>query len=125
MTDPRMLFEAALAGDAAGVARALDAGTPIDARTPGGETALMLAVQAGDAGCVGVLLDRGAAVDATTPQGNTALMMAAACGQAAIAATLVARGAAAARVNRYGLGARDWARWASDPDAVRRRLDGG
>ncbi|MBM3524063.1 MAG: ankyrin repeat domain-containing protein [Alphaproteobacteria bacterium] len=124
MTRASSLHAAALAGDAAGVAAALTAGGTIDARTAAGETALMLAAQRGDAASVALLLERGALVDAATPQGNTALMMAAARGQGAVVAALVAGGAVAGHVNRYGLGARDWARWAADPEAILRGLDG-
>lgn len=123
MSDPNLLHVAALAGDARAVAAAL-ASVPIDAPTAGGETALMLAAQSGDLASVELLLDRGAVVDATTPQGNTALMMAAASGRTAVIGCLVARGAAIGHLNRFGLGPRDWARWASDPAAVLPLLEG-
>ena len=81
-------------GDAAAIARLLDAGEDANAvLTAEGETVLMLTSYTGNPAAVKLLLDRGA--DANTQQfrGQTALMWAAAEGHAEVVKLLLARGA--------------------------------
>ncbi|MBI4698768.1 MAG: ankyrin repeat domain-containing protein, partial [Nitrospirae bacterium] len=54
----------------------LRSGIDINARTPDGQTALMLALSGSDLDLFKVLIDRGADIDASDSEGNTALMLA-------------------------------------------------
>jgi ankyrin repeat protein len=58
--DDPPLFRAALAGDVGQVRRLLDAGAPVDAHNPWGETALCAAADSGSAPTVALLLSAGA-----------------------------------------------------------------
>jgi len=93
-TGARPLYLAATNGDAAAIARLLDAGEDANALlTAEGETVLMLASQTGNAAAVKILLDRGADPNMQQLRGQTALMWAAAEGHADIVKLLLARGA--------------------------------
>ncbi|HET7609953.1 MAG TPA: ankyrin repeat domain-containing protein, partial [Gammaproteobacteria bacterium] len=88
------LYLAATNGDAAAIARLLDAGEDANAvLTAEGETVLMLTAHTGNAEAVKLLLDRGADANAQQVRGQTALMWAAAEGHAAVVKLLLARGA--------------------------------
>ena len=105
------LHTAAQTGTYAAFARLVAEGTDVNARSEQGETALMLAAARGRLEFIDLLLDRGADVNAVTDAGNTALMFAAARGQVDAARLLLGRGARAGHLNKYGLGAGDWAKW--------------
>jgi len=106
-------------GDVKAARHALDAGASPGARSAAGDPAIVLAAAVGRVELVELLLERGAGVDDAGETGNTALMQAVAGGQSATVRALLARGADGAHVNRWGLGAADWARWAKDaPDLL-------
>ncbi len=71
------LHEAALAGDLAGVEKALESGADVNGREEEGRTALMLAAFNGHSKVVLTLLDAGAAIDRRDLEGRTALLYAA------------------------------------------------
>lgn len=105
------LHAAAQTGAYATFAGLIAEGADVNARSELGETALMLAAARGRLEFMSLLLDRGADVNAATDAGNTALMFAAARGQVDAARLLLDRGARLNHVNKYGLGATDWAKW--------------
>ena len=93
-TGARPLYLAATNGDAAAIARLLDAGEDANALlTAEGESVLMLTSQTGNAEAVKVLLDHGANPNTQQLRGQTALMWAAAEGHADVVKLLLARGA--------------------------------
>ena len=93
-TGARPLYLAATNGDAAAIARLLDAGEDANALlTAEGESVLMLTSQTGNAEAVKILLDRGANPNTQQLRGQTALMWAAAEGHADVVKLLLARGA--------------------------------
>jgi ankyrin repeat protein len=93
-TGARPLYLAATNGDAAAIARLLDAGEDANALlTAEGESVLMLTAQTGNAEAVKVLLDRGADPNTQQLRGQTALMWAAAEGHAGVVKLLLERGA--------------------------------
>jgi ankyrin repeat protein len=93
-TGARPLYLAATNGDAAAIARLLDAGEDANALlTAEGESVLMLTAQTGNADAVKVLLNRGADPNTQQLRGQTALMWAAAEGHAGVVKLLLARGA--------------------------------
>jgi len=93
-TGARPLYLAATNGDAAAIARLLEAGEDANALlTAEGESVLMLTSQTGNAEAVKVLLDRGANPNTQQLRGQTALMWAAAEGHADVVKLLLARGA--------------------------------
>merc|ERR1712150_357404 len=71
----------------------LDEGAPVNARSRGGTTALMLAAMSNHKGLVALLLVLGADVQATTQGGRTALWIAGYCGHAEVARLLLAHAA--------------------------------
>jgi ankyrin repeat protein len=105
------LHAAAQTGTHDALTRLLAEGADLNARSPGGETALMLAAARGRVEVIDLLLERGADVNAATDAGNTALMLAAARGQVDAVRALLAHGARADHRNKFGLGAADWAKW--------------
>jgi hypothetical protein len=105
------LHAAAQTGTYTAFARLVAEGADVNTRSESGETALMLAAARGRLEFMGLLIERGADANAATDAGNTALMFAAARGQVDAARLLLDRGARADHVNKYGLGAADWARW--------------
>jgi ankyrin repeat protein len=105
------LHAAAQTGTCAALNQLLAEGADVNARSPGGETALMLAAARGRLDVIDLLVGRGADVNAATEFGNTALMLAAARGQVGAARALLERGARADHRNKFGLGAADWAKW--------------
>lgn len=120
MSDRELELLAAIGrGDVAAARRALDAGASPGARSATGEPAIVLAAGSSETAMVALLLERGAAVDDAGETGNTALMQAAAAGQSMTVKLLLDKGADCGHVNRWGLGAADWARWAKDaPDLL-------
>jgi len=130
------LYLAATNGDAAAIARLLDAGEDANAvLTAEGETVLMLASHTGNADAVKLLLDRGADANIQQARGQTALMWAAAEGHAGAVKLLLARGAdpglsSAASTKQEkrppgGMTALMFAARQGQLDAVRALLDGG
>ena len=105
------LHAAAQTGTYTAFARLVAEGADVNTRSESGETALMLAAARGRLEFMGLLIERGADANAATDAGNTALMFAAARGQVDAARLLLDRDARADHVNKYGLGAADWARW--------------
>jgi ankyrin repeat protein len=76
-TDPSAFFTAVKAGDLERMQAAMNSGVHIEARTPDGLTALMLAVECGQLNIVRELIERGADVNARIAHyGITALTMA-------------------------------------------------
>jgi ankyrin repeat protein len=93
-TGAKPLYLAAVNGDAAVIARLLDAGEDANAvLTAEGETVLMLTSYTGNPAAVKLLLDRGADPNVQQFRGQTALMWAAAEGHAEVVKLLLARGA--------------------------------
>jgi ankyrin repeat protein len=93
-TGAKPLYLAAINGDAAVMARLIDAGEDANAiLTAEGETVLMLTAYTGNPDAVKLLLDRGADANAQQFRGQTALMWAAAEGHADVVRLLLARGA--------------------------------
>ena len=72
---------AAACGHLAMVQALLAKGAEVNAKTPGGWTALMNAAEGGHLAVVQALLDKGADVNAKTPNGWSALMWAAGSGR--------------------------------------------
>lgn len=135
-TGAKPLYLAAINGDAAVIARLLDAGEDPNALlTTEGETVLMLVAYTGNAQAVKVLLDRGAEANTQQFRGQTALMWAAAEGHAEVVSLLLARGAdpslqsaASTKPERRppgGMTALLFAARQGKIDAVRALLDGG
>jgi ankyrin len=135
-TGARPLYLAATNGDAAAIARLLEAGEDANAvLTAEGETVLMLASHTGNADAVKLLLDRGADANVQQVRGQTALMWAAAEGHADAVKLLLARGAdpamsSAASTKQEkrppgGMTALLFAARQGQLDAARALLDGG
>lgn len=112
-------------GDTAGLATALQSGADPDTCDRWGVTALARAAARGDLETVGLLLDRGASVNRTSHVGNSPLMAAAVRGHLEVAKALLAAGADAENRNKWGLGARDWAKWPDGAAEVLALLHGG
>ena len=88
----------AASGPAIGVLRLLlDRGAEMEARSPNGTTALMMAARYGDENSVDLLLERGAEVRSTNVQGLNAADFAALAGRDRLAARLRTRTAAPGR----------------------------
>ena len=71
------LIEAAMDGDVAVMAAAVDDGAPVGYQDPGGQTALFWAAMEGHTEALDWLLEHDAPLDATNEGGQTALMGAA------------------------------------------------
>jgi len=100
------LWNAAKAGDKAGVEKALAAGVPVDAPTRYQQTALMLAAQFGHADIVALLLAKGAnPTQKDSFYGMTVVQ--AAAEHPAVVRMLVEKGADANMGLRIGIGAKD------------------
>ncbi|PIW29725.1 MAG: hypothetical protein COW30_04085 [Rhodospirillales bacterium CG15_BIG_FIL_POST_REV_8_21_14_020_66_15] len=80
----------------------------------------MLAAQRGDRDTLEQALKAGMKIDAIDPHGNSALMYAAAAGQTKTCHWLIEQGIDKATVNDWGLGAREWSRWSSNADDIRK-----
>jgi uncharacterized protein len=135
-TGAKPLYLAAVNGDAAVMARLLDAGEDANAvLTAEGETVLMLTSYTGNPAAVKLLLDRGAEPNAQQLRGQTALMWAAAEGHAEVVKLLLDRGAdaglsstASTKPERRppgGMTALLFAARQGKVDAARALLDGG
>jgi ankyrin repeat protein len=135
-TGAKPVYLAAVNGDAAAIARLLDAGEDANAVLTGeGETVLMLASQTGNPEAVKLLLERGADPNTQQFRGQTALMWAAAEGHADVVKLLLTRGAdpalkstASAKQERRppgGLTALLFASRQGQLEAARALLDGG
>src|SRR5688572_5436297 len=135
-TGAKPVYLAAINGDAAAIARLLDAGEDANAvLTAEGETVLMLASHTGNPGAVKLLLDRGADPNTQQVRGQTALMWAAAEGHADVVKLLLERGADSALASTAstkqerrpagGMTALMFASRQGHLDAARALLDGG
>ena len=80
----------------------------------------LLAAQRGDRAALEKALATGMKVNAIDAHGNSALMYAAAAGQTATCQWLLDQGIDKETVNDWGLGARDWSKWSSNADAIRK-----
>lgn len=98
--------------DLATLDAALEAGVPVEATSPAGDTLLMLAAYSGGAALVTRLAGLGAKVDAVGPRGMTPLVAAAFKGDLASVEALLAAGADATRRSPDGSLPADWARMA-------------
>lgn len=87
------LFDMARAGDAATLARYVDAGVPVNLTNGSGDTLVMLAAYHGHADAVRALVERGADVNRPNDRGQTPLAGAVFKGEDAVVAALVAAGA--------------------------------
>lgn len=87
------LFDAARQGDAAMLARYLDAGVPFTLTNTAGDSLLMLAAYNGQPGVVADLLTRGADADQANDRGQTPLAGAVFKGHTEVARLLVEAGA--------------------------------
>jgi ankyrin repeat protein len=83
-------IEAARAGQTTRLRDLMAAGIDVNSVSPGGGTALAVAIDAGQAGAVQVLLEAGADVNARSAAGVTALQTAAGAGDPAIVALVLA-----------------------------------
>lgn len=119
------LFGAAREGQLAGVTEALEAGVPVDARDPQGNTPLMHAVAHGREAVARVLLDRGARIDVADRGGLTPTMLAVIHGRRDLLQTLLARGADVNARSGTGWTPLTFAAWKGDPELVRLLLDHG
>lgn len=97
---PKALFAAAAEGDAARVARLLDAGIDAGAQDEKGWTALHFAAARGHAAAAAKLIAAGASVDHQAYDGTTPLMLAALEAHTAVAEALLEAGADPERRNR-------------------------
>ena len=80
----------------------------------------MLAAQRGDRDTLGEALDAGMKINAIDTYGNSALMYAAAAGQTKTCQWLLEKGIDKSTVNNWGLSAREWSKWSSNADDIRR-----
>ncbi len=104
------LIEAATKGHMHEVRRLLSEGAHVNAKWPGGWTALICAVHSGNAEVVQLLLDRGADINAATDDGRTALHHAAYYGNSHTLQLLLERGANLDAKDKEGRTAMDLAR---------------
>lgn len=116
--EKRELFQLVERGDAAGLEAALGAGADAKTRDGAGVSLLQAAAGRGDAAQVALLLSAGAEVDRSCDAGNTPLMAACAKGSAATVQRLLDAGADPAHRNKWGLGPRDWAKWADSSEEI-------
>lgn len=117
--DVQTLMGAIDAGEAGAVASLLEAGADANARSSGGEPALMRAAAKGRLEVVGALLERGADVNAARPDGMTALTLAAFFGHAEVVRALVEAGADVSARDRRGQTALNWAASKGNAEVVR------
>jgi uncharacterized protein len=96
------LVAAAEAGDLAALRRALDAGTPVDARDARMRTALLAATHANRVDAARLLIERGADVNAKDDLQDSAFLYAGAHGRLEILRLTLAAGADLKSTNRYG-----------------------
>jgi len=80
----------------------------------------MLAAQRGDRATLEKALAGGIKINAIDSHGNSALMYAAAAGQAKTCQWLIDRGIDRETRNDWGLSVRDWAKWPSNADDIRK-----
>lgn len=80
----------------------------------------MLAAQRGDRATLERGLGAGLKINAIDAHGNSALMYAAAAGQTKTCQWLIEQGIDKDTVNNWGMGAREWSRWSSNVDDIRK-----
>tara|TARA_R110000868_G_scaffold263815_1_gene522437 strand:+ start:42 stop:344 length:303 start_codon:yes stop_codon:yes gene_type:complete len=80
----------------------------------------MLAAQRGDRDSLQQALDAGMKIDTIDTHGNSALMYAAAAGQTKTCQWLIDQGIDKGTVNNWGMGVRDWSKWSSNADDIRK-----
>lgn len=112
------LFRLVERGDVAGLKAALADGADAKTRDGSGVSLLQAAAAKGDPALIELLLAEGAEVDRSCDAGNTPLMAAAAKGAVPVVEALLAAGADPAHRNKWGLAARDWAKWAESPEEI-------
>lgn len=120
--DKSELFKLVERGDAEGLKRALESGADAKTRDGSGVSLLYAAAGRGDRSLVSLLLERGAEPNRSCDAGNTPLMAAAAKGDEETVAALLQAGADPAQTNKWGLAARDWAKWAEAPEKILSQL---
>lgn len=97
------LIEAAARGDASEVAELIAAGAPLEARDPGGRTALLIATRADHVDAARLLIEAGADVNAKDDVRDTPFLYAGAEGHNEILRMILATGRAHLHdTNRYG-----------------------
>ena len=101
-TPAARLLGAAARGDSHGVAEALDAGAPVDARDSGGRTALLLTTHGDHPEVAKLLIRRGADVNAKDGIEDSPFLFAGAEGRTDILRLTLGAGADLRATNRYG-----------------------
>ena len=99
---PADFVQAAGVGDLGAVRRALDDGVDVDARGPGGRTAVTAAAMGEHADVVRVLVDAGAGLDAQDEDRNNALLVCGETGNVAVLREVLRAQPELGRTNRYG-----------------------
>jgi ankyrin repeat protein len=97
-----VLVAAARTGDLDTVRKVLEAGTPIDGRGPGGESALLAAVNGHQTSIGLFLLERGASVNVQADNRDTPWLQAGALGRTDLVRAMTAHGPDLTIRNRYG-----------------------
>ena len=114
-------FRAVQVDNVAGVKKALASGVSPNAREPGGETGLIVAIRNDAARVATVLMDQpGIDLEARAPNGNTALMMAAFRKNLPLVVDMIRRGA---RINQQGWTALHYAAAGGSVDITNLLLD--
>lgn len=96
------LIVAAQAGDAAGVAKAIEAGEKLDASSRGGMTALHWSAMSGNVEIVELLLEKGADLNAGNKIGKTPVAIAAEAGELEVLEMLIAQGGEVDSIDEIG-----------------------
>lgn len=96
------LWSAAAEGDLDAVRTQLDAGVPVDAADPRGNTALLLATARDQVDVARLLIERGASVNHQNDMLDSAYLLAGALGRLDILKLALAHGADLRSTNRYG-----------------------
>ncbi|MEK9673401.1 MAG: ankyrin repeat domain-containing protein [Rhodospirillaceae bacterium] len=80
----------------------------------------MLLAQRGDRDGLAAAIDAGMKINTIDAHGNSALMYAAAAGQTKTCRWLIEQGIDKATVNNWGLSAREWSKWPTNADDIRK-----